>query len=228
MSAREPATFLAISGGDDTNTPPGIALVVFDQGAEAAMSWRRPQSVRIRWKLALGSLAGAALAVWASAVQTELGIPAELAGFRSWDRVTAEPKTVPYEQAVLCVATPLPPKFADRAYPAIPRARHGPHNAYSIVVYANPAALAALKDPASKAFPPGAVIAKEKLDRSATEGIAFMLKHKPGEFSESGGWEFSYFPGGPDKPRYDSCIACHRSDAARDFVFERLEHFNPE
>jgi hypothetical protein len=92
-------------------------------------------------------------------------------------------------------------------------------------VYANPAAVASLLDPASKAFSPGAVLVKEKLgdpsDASA-EGVAFMIKHSAGRFSESGGWEFQYYPRSSEAS-YAACIECHRTGAPADYVFGRLK-----
>jgi hypothetical protein len=103
------------------------------------------------------------------------------------------------------------------------REKHGPHTQRFIRVYANPPAAQRLQGGNPTALPVGAVIVKEKLV-SATDagpaGVAAMVKRADARFRDSGGWEFLYFPPGPDAGRtHEACAACHRVAAARDYVF---------
>jgi hypothetical protein len=158
-------------------------------------------------------LLGCALASWDSRAGGDgIRIPDELAGFRSWVKLTAEPQMVPYQLSILCAAQPPTLKNWER---------HGLHTNRSIMVYANPMASAALRDWTTTAFPVGATIAKEKLRGSAADGVAFMVKHPSADFPESGGWEFLYYPASAAKPSYESCISCHRTGGSKDYVFGR-------
>lgn len=138
-----------------------------------------------------------------------LGLPVELATYPSWHSLLKEPLPISFELSQLCAAQGR----ADLAAGARP---HGPHAQRFIRVYARDPA-----DPAEGRYPPGSAIAKEKLlaagDRGP-EGVAFMVKHAPPDFRESGGWEFLYFPASGDRMKtHEACAACHR--AAGDFVF---------
>lgn len=137
----------------------------------------------------------------------------DLAPFRSWKKLLAEPQLVPYRVSALCAL--LAPTAQDLEH-------HGPHTFRWIMVYANPAAAEALRDDAVTRFPPGAILAKEKLSRTKpdkVEGVAFMVKHEAGQFGSSGGWEFVYLPSDGAKPSYETCIACHKSGGRKDYVF---------
>lgn len=101
---------------------------------------------------------------------------------------------------------------------------YGPHAGRWVGLYANALALGALKANDSTGFPPGAVIAKEKLRRPTEElpeGVAFMIKHGKGEFAESGGWEFAYYPSSSGAS-YRQCVSCHRAGGVKDYVFATL------
>ena len=144
-----------------------------------------------------------------------IDVDATLQSYRGWKDLTPAPQFVPYELAIQCAN--VTPEQLERA-----RKNHGPHTNRWIKVYANPLAAAALKDPSTKVFPVGSVIAKEKLEAlqdTRTDGVAFMIKRPKGQFVESDGWEFRYRPpraGGGD---YKGCIACHRAGATKDYVF---------
>jgi cytochrome P460 len=74
-----------------------------------------------------------------------------------------------------------------------------------------------------KTFRAGSVIVKEKLagePHGDADGVAFMVKRISQAFVSTGGWEFLYVPASPDQPRtHQSCATCHRTAAARDYVF---------
>jgi cytochrome P460 len=143
-------------------------------------------------------------------------LPQELAGYRSWPAVLADPQPVPFEMWTRCIAATA--ADWDRA-----REKHGPHTQRFIRVYANPPAAQRLRRDSPAAWPVGAVIVKEKLRSAADtapDGVAFMVKRGDGRFRESGGWEFAYFPPGPEPRRtHEACAACHRVAAATDYVF---------
>src|SRR5262249_19187863 len=126
------------------------------------------------------------------------------------------PEMVPYEFMSLC-------GMPSREVIDAARKRQGPHGARWVRTYANREALRALNDLAAAEYPPGAMLAKEKLrdpsDRHP-EGVAFMVKHPKAERPEGAGWEFSFFPGGPVGAGA-ACIACHRDGASKDYVFRR-------
>jgi hypothetical protein len=150
-----------------------------------------------------------------SAGTTEL--PARLAGYRSWRPLTPEAQEVPWQLSLRCA---LVTEAESRAL----ETSHGPHTYRYVMVYANPEAWTALRDPKAKRFPAGAIIVKEKRrsprDR-VPEGIGAMLKHSGGELPESEGWEFLYSPAGAQKQSYASCITCHRASGVKDYVFGR-------
>ena len=154
----------------------------------------------------------------ASAPNKSISIPSALAEYRSWTELTPGPRLMPYELAVLCM-----PATAGQSEQA--RKTHGPHASLWASVYANPAALAALKTKSSAYFPAGAVIAKEKRrqrEDATPEGVAFMIKHPKGEFAASDGWEFVYYPAPANRSSYARCVSCHRSGASKDYVFSTL------
>src|SRR6266498_3512778 len=143
---------------------------------------------------------------YALAAAIAASIPTPLANYRSWTPLTPEPRRIPYALSTLCMT--------------VTQAERGPHADRWVMTYANPAALAALES--NGAFPSGAVIAKEKrtrADDSHPEGVAFMVKHRKGEFAASGGWEFLYYPSAGRAANYDGCISCHRAGGTRDYVF---------
>jgi Cytochrome P460 len=174
----------------------------------------------MRPALVVGLLVAMGLTVTSGSIAWSDGdLPTSLAGYRSWKRLTSEAKRVPYQLSWLCMTQR--PRLEDVA-------KHGPHTNRWIMVYANPSAEGALRNQATTEFPPGAVIVKEKLlqpTATEAEGTAFMIKHPKGEFSSSGGWEFLYYPEYRPAPgvkaSYETCIACHRTGAAKDYVFGR-------
>jgi hypothetical protein len=143
-------------------------------------------------------------------------IPAPLASYRAWKALTSSPRPIPYQLAQLCASVqPGQPS------PTNPDG-HGPHTNRWVMAYANPAADSALTSASMARFPVGAILAKEKrlsVDAAHPEGVAFMVKHRAGEFSASGGWEFLYFPSAGASADYSGCVDCHRTRGTKDYVF---------
>lgn len=173
--------------------------------------------MRLKAWLVLFAVSAAVVAVAASDGTKKL--PSRLAGYRSWT-MTAKPRTVPREMAMACAP---PSAFGDL------EERYGPHAERWIRVYANATAASAMKEPKRIAYPAGSIIVKEKLvspEDAAPEGVAFMIKHEKGKFTDSGGWEFLYYPSGPAAAKvaeYKGCTTCHRAGAKRDYVFGTFE-----
>ena len=167
--------------------------------------------MRTGWSLAL--ITGTGLLLGLPAWAGDFGIPTPLAAYRSWKALTSTPQPIPYQLAQLCAATaPALPKSPDQ----------GPHANRWVMAYANPAADAALANASVAKFPAGAILAKEKrisADATHPEGVASMVKHRPGEFAASGGWEFLYYPSAGASASYAGCISCHRARGKKDYVF---------
>jgi len=169
-----------------------------------------------RMKWALVAAVGAALVATAGVRDQDL--PRNLAGYRSWTELTPGPVLMPLALAVQCMpVTTIQFEHAEKS--------HGPHTKVWSSVYANPIALEALKSTDAKRFPAGAVIAKMKLRKqtdTAPSAVAFMIKHGKGEFAESGGWEFAYYPVPGSRASYERCVNCHREGGSKDYVFSVL------
>ena len=163
-----------------------------------------------RTKLAaLIAVAGIAMAVYAGGGSGELGIPSELAGYRSWPKVFDGPRLQPEALATQCL-----PMSAGRLEKA--SKQYGPHTDRWTLTYANPTALAALRSKKTASFPAGSILVKEKLvelDDATPDGVAFMTK------KANGSWEFRYFPAPKAGASYDGCIDCHRAGGTKDSVF---------
>jgi hypothetical protein len=161
----------------------------------------------------------------ASGAQSANGIgelPPDLATYRTWKTLTRSPQMVPGSLGLLC--RNLSPEELEAA-----RRDTGPHFKLWAHTYANPAAFATLETAGVKTFPAGAILAKAKFtDPMAAhgDGVAFMTKHSKGEFAESDGWEFQYYPRGAGAS-YAHCIECHRTGNSRDYVFSRLSPEEP-
>jgi len=151
----------------------------------------------------------------ASEPDAQLGLPADLAKYKDWPRLLEAPVKVPIEFWFMCMS----PSEAARA---AARQTYGPHSERLIMVYGNALAYGAVSATAKRVFPPGAVVVKEKLTKfegGTADGLGFMIKHQSPAFAESGGWEFRYFPAGDVPGTQESCAACHRGAAAKDYVF---------
>jgi Cytochrome P460 len=146
---------------------------------------------------------------------TSLVLPSSLADYRTWSPLMTEPKPVPLALWLKCSVTTKDDIAA--AYKA-----HGPHAERYVRVYANPSAMETLRHSASRTFPSGAIIAKEKLTSAsdlAPNGVAFMVKRDGPAFRDTGGWEFQYYPTrGPTHQIHEACAACHRAAASKGYV----------
>lgn len=100
------------------------------------------------------------------------------------------------------------------------------HDASFGVVYANDLAREALAGDKHTKFPVGSVIVREKLPREEAtqpELVAVMIKRAAGFNPKSGDWEFVTTDGMltkvSERQKKGSCVECHSSPAAKDFVF---------
>jgi hypothetical protein len=149
--------------------------------------------------------------------QAPLGLPAELATYRTWPAGEMHVLSVPAD--ALCVL--LSPRERAQRSRELER-EQGVHAERFLRVYAN--AKASSVTPEATTFPVGSVIVKEKrsLDSAAPpHGVGVMIKHAEWERPLSAGWEFRYYPemfGGS----VQGCIDCHRLGGTKDYVFTRL------
>jgi hypothetical protein len=146
---------------------------------------------------------------------TSLGLPPDLAEYRTWAPLTKEARAVPLALWLQCAAVTSDQRTAAHK-------EHGPHAERYIRVYANPSALQPLRSTVARTFPTGAVIAKEKILQAAdtaASGVAFMVKREGKAFSDTGGWEFRYFPSvGDVRQTHEACAGCHRSAPGNAYV----------
>ena len=184
--------------------------------------------MNLRLNLALGTIAASSLAADGPAKITPEAVRGS---YRTFARVTKEPKSVGAEFAGLCVVTPEMERVAKEA---------GPHAMHYLHYYLNELAQHHRDARSGGAFPAGSVIVKEKLfageaGRSANftqvDAVTGMIKREPGSSPKTGDWEFFYFnprsvsPDGKaiawEKAKdLKSCVSCHSN--AADMVFGRF------
>ena len=157
-----------------------------------------------------------AVATASLAGQSRIQLPAEFENYRQWIQLLKEPHGVPQELWLRCIA-PTPDDWVAA------REKYGPHTKRFIRVYGNGLAKESLAS-GGGSFRTGSIIVKEKLadePHGDADGVAFMVKRESPAFVSSGGWEFLYFPNSADnnKSTHQSCAACHKAAAARDYVF---------
>jgi cytochrome P460 len=155
-------------------------------------------------------------------VVDQLKLPADLAKYKEWRTLLQSPAPVPLELWIRCVA-PTPADWTQA------RKRYGPHSEHYIQVYANPITNQSLRQGKTGLFLTGAVIAKEKLmdsPQGTVAGVAFMIKRGTPQFASTGGWEFTYYPRSGDSASIQACATCHRSAAAKDYVFGQYPSSN--
>ena len=94
------------------------------------------------------------------------------------------------------------------------------------VVYANDHASEALKAEPPIQFPRGSIFVREKLkapDDKQPQHLMVMIKRAPGFNPPGNDWEFLSVDGAMTKiekrQKKGSCLDCHASQKARDFVF---------
>jgi hypothetical protein len=139
--------------------------------------------------------------------------------------ITKEPVEVDPYLATYCVSAEV---FAKAA-----KARSGPHAGAAVRIFMNAEAAKAFRS-GGNAYPVGAVIVKEKqrlepegnaLEAGDTlfgaDGVGGMIKRPAGYDPEHGNWEYFYFedPTKVEHGKIVSCVECHRSASATDFVF---------
>jgi hypothetical protein len=158
---------------------------------------------------------GVLLAIVTIGCDVARAIPAD--DYRSWIRLTPEAVRISFALAIQCA--PVTDAQLERE-----RKSHGPHTDRWVVVYANPAAAAALRDVTVTEFPEGAAIAKEKRhdpSEESADGVALMIKRSKKEFPATDGWEFTYRPAPLGESTYSGCADCHRAGGQKDYVFGR-------
>ena len=161
----------------------------------------------MRTMVGLAMVGVASMAFAAKARPALIDLPPALSGYRAWEPLMDEPKPVPMSLWIRCIRV-TPAEWAEA------RKQHGPHTQRYIKVYGNPPAAEGLLHGSGAELPYGAIVAKEKLPVSADaapDGIGFMIRHRPPEFSATDGWEFLYLPSSGDKRQtHEACAACHR------------------
>ncbi|MDX6384115.1 MAG: hypothetical protein QOK48_1688 [Blastocatellia bacterium] len=140
----------------------------------------------------------------------------EIAGYRNWTRVNAEPQLMPDQTAQLCAA-PAP----INAKPAA-----NPHAHKYLTVYVNDRGRRAMLEQKKPAFPEGSIIVKEKLTEktsSTPELLTVMIKRGKGFNSTSGDWEYMVVDGSGTnvtaQGKLENCQSCHSARPATDYVF---------
>jgi hypothetical protein len=144
-------------------------------------------------------------------------LPEQFAAYRWWYSLTREPYPVPPDLAIMCAHPPVH-LTADQLR------EHGPHSMRYIRIFVNEAARSAFGQRASKPFPPGSVIVKEKLLSPLAvthSGIGVMVKRQAGYDPAAGDWQFLYVPEGSvtANATANTCTDCHRAKRTEDFVF---------
>ena len=163
------------------------------------------------------SLALALLAAVVTPVATPSALSEQFASYREWHTLTREPYPVPQTLAAKCAHPPVqltPDQLRE----------HGPHSMRYIRIFVNETARSAFNQRASKPFPPGSIIVKEKLLSPVAvthSGIGVMVKRRAGYDPAAGDWQFLYVPEGSVTPNATAtvCTDCHRAKRTEDFVF---------
>jgi hypothetical protein len=138
----------------------------------------------------------------------------EIAGYRSWTKVNAEPQLMPDRVATLCAPiTAL-------------RVANNPHQNKYLTVYVNELGRNAMLGQLRPVFPEGSVIVKEKLAKKTSqtpELMTVMIKRGKGFNPGSGDWEYMVVDGSGtkvlDQGKLKDCQACHELNAGTGYVF---------
>jgi hypothetical protein len=140
----------------------------------------------------------------------------EIAGYRNWTRVNAEPQLMPDQVSMLCAA-PVPIKVDDSS---------NPHRHKYITVYVNETGRKAMLEQKNPVFPEGSVIVKEKLSEKSSqtpELLTVMIKHGKGFNPTSGDWEYMVVDGTgmnvSAQGKLENCQSCHSAKPDTDYVF---------
>jgi len=138
----------------------------------------------------------------------------EIAGYRGWTKVNAEPQLMPERVATLCApVTAL-------------RAANDPHQNKYVTVYVNELGRKPMLDQRKPVFPEGSVIVKEKLSDKTSqtpELMTVMIKRGKGFNPDNGDWEYMVVDGSGtkvlDQGKLKDCQACHSLNTGTDYVF---------
>jgi hypothetical protein len=140
----------------------------------------------------------------------------QIAGYRDWTRVNAEPQMMPDQVSLLCAA-PFPVKADDPS---------NPHRHKYITVYVNDTGRKAMLEQKNPAFPEGSVIVKEKLPEKSSltpELLTVMIKRGKDFNPTSGDWEYMVVDGTGTKVsaqgKLENCQSCHSAKPDTDYVF---------
>ena len=137
--------------------------------------------------------------------------------YRTYRRMTKEPKAVGANMVFPCASATGSPEFEEA------KKRNGPHFPFYLHHYRNEVATRPLT---GKQWPVGAIFMKEKLRSKIVPAdgvlpvvaVAGMIKRAPGTSSKSGDWEFFFVEKGKvSTTNMESCAGCHSN--ARDYVF---------
>jgi hypothetical protein len=167
--------------------------------------------------IAIGSLVSYFATQANSSASAHLADPVkEIAGYRNWARVNAEPQLMPDQVSLLCAA-PFPAKADDPA---------NPHRHKYITVYVNDTGRKAMLEQKNPAFPEGSVIVKEKLSEKSSptpELLTVMIKRGKDFNPTSGDWEYMVVDGTGTKMqaqgKLENCQSCHSAKPDTDYVF---------
>jgi hypothetical protein len=159
---------------------------------------------------------------------TPPGVPPSVAdiavGYTNFHKITDRVVFVNLKLAMLC-------RGASQKEVEAARTRFGPHANTGILIYMNKLAADAFATNTTP-FPVGAVVVKQKAISGYTDqsgkrvhdgdhGVGGMVKRPAGYDSKHGDWEYFYFEDAAkvESGRIPSCIQCHDSAKAKDYVF---------
>jgi hypothetical protein len=143
--------------------------------------------------------------------------------YRTYKSMTPKPVYVDPQLAALCRG--ISQSDVDQA-----RKHSGPHANTLVSIFMNDPAAGAFEK-SSTPYPVGSIVIKEKQDQSQQDksdrqGVGGMVKRAPGYDPAHGDWEYFYFEdpknidtGKIETGKITSCIQCHASASAKDYVF---------
>ena len=172
------------------------------------------------------SLVGVAIAVGVMAnpkpESTQQPAESEVPGiqnYREWTLANPKPYFVYGPRAAMCAA-PSVTKPKGKSVPV------DPHQDKWIRVFVNEMGRTPLLEQKVPAFPPGAVIVKEKLKEQTSdkpELLTVMVKRAAGFDTENGDWEYYTFSGDAKKVhasgKLKNCQSCHIPQKENGYVF---------
>lgn len=155
---------------------------------------------------------------------TQITVSQIAAGYAKYEKITPEPVYVNPVLAMLC-------RGASKQEVEKARGKHGPHANTAVVIQMNALAANAFNADLTH-YPLGSVIVKQKsilgyvgedgkAVRPADNGVGGMIKRQAGYDPAHGDWEYFYFedPAKIESGRIASCVQCHATAKATDYVF---------